>query len=110
MVVLGVVIVFVACIGFICCIRPRGDSGYKANKRDTFSPTGDTPRHSRTYSKMSVRTPSPKPVTGSWSPGDAYDVRCLYTMYVVCILGLYTMYVVCILGLYTMYKYINCIM
>ena len=74
MVVLGVIIVFVALIGFICCVRPRGDSGYKATEREGFPQTGDTPRHSRTYSRMSG-TPSPKPVTGSWSPGDAYDVR-----------------------------------
>ncbi len=81
MILLGVVFLFliIAVIIFIL-VRPRGDSAYK-----TKSSSGPIELDSQGYNRME-RTPSPQPptsqpvtpspkhMTGSWSPGDAYDV------------------------------------
>ncbi len=84
MIVLGVVllVVIIAVIIFIV-VRPRGDSPYKT----TTPPTelGNLTTGSQGYNRVEHTpspqpptpqpvTPSPKHMTGSWSPGDPYDV------------------------------------
>ena len=85
MIVLGVVLVFlvIAVIVFLL-VRPKGDSAYKVRPSTALKDmTGPSQEYSRMEHSPSPKrlTPSPIPVTsspnhtsGSWSPGDPYNV------------------------------------
>ena len=77
MVILGVVLVFTACAIFLCCVRPRGNAGYKVTESyrlDTMpltTPTSTTPtRTTPTRSGLKHAKPQQEHATVTWTPGD----------------------------------------
>ena len=77
MVILGVVLVFTACAIFLCCVRPRGNAGYKVTgsyELDTMpltTPTRTTPtRTTPTRSGLKHAKPQQQHATVTWTPGD----------------------------------------
>lgn len=84
MIVLGVVVIFViVALVIFLLVRPRGDSTYKssleikdlsASGYSKMEHSSSPPRSPQRMQEPKHVTPSPKHMTGSWSPGDPYDV------------------------------------
>ena len=81
MVVLGVILLFLLCAIFLCCVRPRNGGEKKGLQvSQSFQVDLDhshhtpSPKKQQQYSKLSEGSPKRAPVTGSWSPGDPYTV------------------------------------
>ena len=77
MVILGVVLVFTACAIFLCCVRPRGNAGYKVTESyelETMpltTPTRTTPtRTTPTRSGLKHAKQQQQHATVTWTPGD----------------------------------------
>ena len=77
MVILGVVLVFTACAIFLCCVRPRGNAGYKVTgsyELETMpltTPTRTTPtRTTPTRSGLKHAKQQQQHATVTWTPGD----------------------------------------
>jgi len=73
MVVLGVILLFTGCSIFLCCVRPRGNKGYKVT--DPYIPlntplTTHTPLTTPTKSGLKHVPPGREHGTDSWTPGD----------------------------------------
>lgn len=74
MVVLGVILVFLLCTIFLCCVRPRNGDKKGLQVSRSFQVELDHSPSKNEYSKLSEPSPKRAPVTGSWSPGDPYTV------------------------------------
>ena len=76
MVVLGVILLFILCSIFLCCVSPRS-GGDKKGLQVSRSFQLERPSSKKRYSKLSQPSPerSRGPITGSWSPGDPYTVN-----------------------------------
>ena len=71
MVILGVVLVFTACAIFLCCVRPRGNAGYKVTELYALETTPlTTPLTTPTRSGLKHAKPEQEHATVTWTPGD----------------------------------------
>ena len=75
MVILGVVLMFTACAIFLCCVRPRGNAGYKVTELhalETMPLTTPmtTPMTTPTRSGLKHAKPEQEHATVTWTPGD----------------------------------------
>ena len=71
MVILGVVLMFTACAIFLCCVRPRGNAGYKVTEPYALETTLlTTPLTTPTRSGLKHAKPEQEHATVTWTPGD----------------------------------------
>ena len=73
MVLIGIAVLLAIGGFFLCCIKPRGDVGYKMHDTPLL-PLDTTPTRPQFVSPPRPHHHIREPVTGSWSPGDPSQV------------------------------------